>query len=143
MSEIGEMTGMHPHVLVRRFAGKGRGVVARHALRKGELIDRSPVVVVPREEVAAVERTLLDEYVFIWGERRDQVAMVLGPISLVSHDYSPNAVYERHLESEELSLVALRDIAVGEEITMNYSGSPTGRVPVWFDVVPPVESDTE
>lgn len=141
MSVSEEMTGMHPHVLVRRFAGKGRGVVARHALAKGEVIDRNPVVVLPPEQVAAIELTLLDEYVFIWGEQRDQVAVALGPISLVSHDYSPNAVYERHLDLEELWLVALRDIAAGEEITMNYSGSPTGRIPVWFDVAPPAGSD--
>jgi SET domain-containing protein len=143
MSESVEMTGMHPHLLVRRFAGKGRGVVARHALRKGELIDRNPVVVMPPEQVAAIERTLLDDYVFIWGERRDHVAMVLGAISLVSHDYSPNAVYERHLELEELWLVALRDIAAGEEITINYTGSPAGRDALWFDVTPPVGSDGE
>jgi SET domain-containing protein len=141
MSESEEMTGMHPHLLVRRFEGKGRGVVARHALRKGDVIDRNPVVVLPPEQVAAIELTVLDDYVFIWGERRDHVAMVLGAISLVSHDYSPNAVYERHLELEELWLVAFRDIAAGEEITINYSGSPTSRIPVWFDVAPPAGPD--
>lgn len=139
-SESGEgLEILHPHVVVRRFAGKGRGVVARRPLRGGAVIDRNPVVVMPRGEVAAVERTLLDEYVFLWGETRDEVAVALGAMSLLSHDYHPNAVYERHPESEELWLRALRDIAEGEEITINYSGSPDGRVPVWFDVAPPVE----
>ncbi|MCB9528406.1 MAG: SET domain-containing protein-lysine N-methyltransferase [bacterium] len=128
---------LHPHVEVRRFAGKGRGVVARHRLVAGSVIDRSPVVVLPASQVPAVEQTLLDEYVFLWGEDRAQVAVVLGPISLLSHDYRPNAVYERHPDADEVWLRALRDIEAGEEVTINYGGDPASRAAVWFGVPPP------
>lgn len=139
MSGSEEGGALHPHVEVRRFAGKGRGVVARHRLPAGSVIDRSPVVVLPASQVPAVEQTLLDEYVFLWGEDRSQVAVVLGPISLLSHDFRPNAVYERHPEAEEVWLRALRDIEAGEEVTINYGGDPASRTPVWFGVSPPEE----
>lgn len=128
---------LHPHLVVRAFSGKGRGVIARHAIGEGEVIDRNPVVVVPREQVAAIERTVLDDYVFRWGDDRDSVAVALGAMSLLSHAYRPNANYVRHPERDELWLVALRDIAAGEELTINYGGRPDTRAPVWFEVEPP------
>lgn len=131
MSGSEEAGPLHPHVEVRRFAGKGRGVVARHRLVAGSVIDRSPVVVLPREQVGEVARTVLDNYVLTWGEQRDEVAVVLGIFSLVNHAYASNADFERHPDLEEVWLRAHRDIAEGEEITIDYTD---GRTPVWFDV---------
>ena len=62
-------------VEVKRVKGKGRGVFARRAIRKGEVFETCPVLVVP---AAAIEdySTGFGPYVFEWGEGK--VALVLG-----------------------------------------------------------------
>jgi hypothetical protein len=46
----------------------GRGVFAQRAIRAGELIERAPVLVIPRTDLAHVDRTVLYDYYFGWGE---------------------------------------------------------------------------
>jgi SET domain-containing protein len=117
---------------VRWTRRKGRGVFARRRIRKGTVIERAPVILVPTKEV--FNRTTdskLANYVFVWG--RDTVAVVLGYGSLYNHSYRPNAEY---YDSGRLTQVfkAIRDIRAGEEITVNYNGWPEGRVRVGFRV---------
>ena len=38
------------------------------------------------------------------------------------------------LDEHLIHFVALRDIAAGEEIVMNYNGEPTDLTPVWFEL---------
>jgi SET domain-containing protein len=119
-------------VEVRQAEGKGRGVFALRPIRKGEEIERVPVLVMGADEYArGVDQTLLAGYVFAWGE--GQIALALGYGSLYNHSYKPNAKYEDE-EEQAKRFVALRDIKAGEEVTVNYNGSPTGRAKMWFDV---------
>ena len=67
---------------------------------------------------------------FEWG--RGTVAP-LGFGSLYNHSYEPNARYE-DCRADQV-FVAIRDIADGEEITVNYNGEPGDRSPVWFEVI--------
>ena len=71
-------------------------------------------------------------YVFEWGEGK--VALALGFGSLYNHSYRPNARYN-DVGPQTKAFQALRDIAPGEEITVNYNGEPARRRKVWFDVV--------
>ncbi len=119
-------------VEVRQAEGKGLGVFARRPIRKGEVIERVPLLILNAEEYAAgVDKSLLAGYVFAWGE--GQYALALGYGSLYNHSYRPNAVYEDE-EPRAKRFVALRNIKAGEEITVNYNGTPTSRVRMWFDV---------
>lgn len=119
---------------VARIPNKGRGVVAIEPISEGTVVECSPVIVLPAEQAGAIEQTLLDEYVFVWGEARDKLAVALGLGSLFNHSYEPNLVYTRELAHEYLVFTALADIEVGEELTINYNGKPDSREPVWFDV---------
>jgi hypothetical protein len=38
-------------------------------------------------------------------------------------------------EQQTIKFAALRDIVVGEDITVNYNGDPGSRKPVWFAAV--------
>ena len=40
--------------------------------------------------------------------------------------------YQRDLAARILVFVAVRDIAAGDEITINYHGDPNDAAPVWF-----------
>jgi SET domain-containing protein len=117
---------------VRRSQKKGRGVFARKPIRQGTVIERAPIVLIPVGEVFSdAPRTKLADYVFTWG--KDTVALVLGYGSLYNHSYQPNASY--YGDGRQIQAFrAIRDIQAGEEITVNYNGSPNSRVRVGFRV---------
>jgi SET domain-containing protein len=120
-------------IAVKRIKGKGRGVFARRLIRKGELIEKVPMLVLPVEQFAdALGRTDLANYCFDW--KAGTVALALGYGSLYNHSYRPNARYE-DVWPQTKEFTALRDIEPGEEITVNYNGNPRSRKAVWFENV--------
>lgn len=112
-------------IAVRHISGKGRGVVAERRFEAGEIIERPPVLVIPREEVARIRETRLAHYYFEWGEDCNEAAIALGYGSLYNHSYTPNARYEFREGEERLEFLALRAIEAGEEITINYNNLGT------------------
>ena len=111
--------------------GKGRGVFANRHYDKGELIERAPVIVLPTWQWCHIEKTVLSNYSFFWG---DEMALAFGRFSFYNHSYRPNAEYLKRLEDRIIEMVALRDIEAGEEILTNYNGDPEDETPVWFEV---------
>src|SRR5262245_59310812 len=79
-------------IAVRRIRGKGRGVIARRAIRKGAVIERAPVLLVPIGDfVDGMKNRTLKTYLFIWDKKH--VAVALGYGSLYNHSFDPNARY--------------------------------------------------
>ena len=109
---------------------KGRGVFAQKRFVKGEVIERAPVIVIPAEQVQLVAQTLLHYYYYYWENQTVALALALG--SLINHSYQPNAIYVKKFAEQVLEFVAYRDIEEGEEITVNYNGSPDDVSPVEF-----------
>lgn len=114
---------------IRKTVDKGWGVFATQRISKGALIECCPMIV--------FKLTLLDsksgmrDYLWEWGER---VAIATGYGSLYNHSYYPNAHHAKHLDLKEIHFIAIRDIAPGEEITINYGGYPTCKDTMWFEV---------
>jgi SET domain-containing protein len=120
-------------VEVRQVRGKGRGVFARRTIREGQVIERVPVLVLPSATVdGEAGWDGLASYCFVWGE--GTLALALGYGSLYNHSYRPNARYQDEGRRTKV-FSALRDIAPGEEITVNYNGDPADASPVGFDVI--------
>jgi hypothetical protein len=115
---------------VKRVKGKGRGVFARRLIRKGELIEKVPMLVLPVEQ--SKEGSVIWNYCFAWKD--GTAALALGYGSIYNHSYRPNARYE-DLWPQTKEFTALRDIEPGEEITVNYNGEPRSRAKVWFEVI--------
>lgn len=116
--------------------GKGRGIFAKEMIARGEIIESAPVVDFSEEEWKQIEKTKFTYYCFFWGEEYKAGAMVLGYGSLYNHSFNANAEYLRRTEEKMMDFVAIRDIAPGEEITINYNGDPDDATPFdWFDVV--------
>lgn len=127
-------------VEVRQVKGKGRGVFARQSIREGQVIERVPVLVLAVDRIHdAVAWGDIANYVFHWGE--GTVALALGYGSLYNHSYRPNARYDD--ETRRKVFTALRDIAEGEEITINYNGDPDDLEPVAFDVLEQADSSNK
>ena len=114
---------------------RGRGVLADAPIGKGELVERSPVLVIPPQDRAAVDATVVFTYVFMWEHgtveedlyrHEGRSAIALGYTSLLNHSYAPNCEFIRHIDDLAIDLVALRDIAAGEELTIDY------QMTLWF-----------
>ena len=109
--------------------GVGRGVFASSPIARGEVIETCPMLVVDDDERGEALSIGAEGYVFGWGE--GGTALALGYGSLYNHSFAPNATT---LETaDELVITALRDIAVGEEIFINYTGTGSDAEQLWFD----------
>ncbi|MFO0745761.1 MAG: SET domain-containing protein [Myxococcota bacterium] len=120
-----------PGLRLAPVPGKGRGVFASRAFAKGEVVEVAPVLVLPPEQQDRLDGTVLDSYVFGW---RDTVALCLGCGSLYNHAWDACLEYQRHLDECLIDFVAIRDIAAGEELTINYTSSNPGRPDLWADL---------
>ncbi|MEO6191228.1 MAG: SET domain-containing protein [Saprospiraceae bacterium] len=111
----------------------GRGVFCGQPIPKGSLIELSPVLVIPKNEVDIIHHTELHDYYFVWGEQDEEAALALGYGSLYNHSYAPNANFEMDLGNLQIRFFAIKNIAAGEEITINYHGEPESKDELWFD----------
>ncbi len=112
--------------------GKGRGVVARRAFRRYEVVESASVVVLSAEEWAAVEGTILGHYAFRWGDESDDRALALSIASFFNHSYTPNTCPKLRVDDLRIDFLAIDDIASGDELTFNYNGRPSDNAPLWF-----------
>ena len=115
---------------------KGRGVVALQDIKAGELIERSPVLIIPNKDRPSVDPTVVFTYVFMWEhgtieedlyKHEGRAAIALGFTSLLNHSYTPNAVFHRHIDELMIDIIAAHDIGSGDEITIDY------QMTLWFD----------
>jgi len=96
------------------------------------MIEVLPVLVLNIAERKAVEKTMLSDYVFNWGEKWDTACLALGFLSLYNHDYSANCSYEMDFENKLMGIKTVRRIKKGEELCINYNGDPESKTKVWF-----------
>lgn len=117
------------------LGARGRGVVAEREIAGGELVERAPVLVIPEADRAAVDPTNVGNYIFMWEHdtvaqdlyaRKGRAAVVLGYTSLLNHADAANCDFVRYIDALAIDLVALRDIAAGEELTIDYG------LTLWF-----------
>ncbi|HLP19343.1 MAG TPA: SET domain-containing protein-lysine N-methyltransferase, partial [Chitinophagales bacterium] len=71
-------------------------------------------------------------YYYLWGEQAKNYAICLGYGSIYNHSYEPNCLYETYYPDEVIHFITLKDIAAGEELTVNYNHDPDNKTPLWF-----------
>lgn len=99
---------------------KIRGVVATSKIKRGEVIEKCPVILVRQKEEADLDKTILGRYYFEYSKA--YVCIGLGYASLYNHSYTPNADLVYDYRNQQLIFKARENIACGEEITFNYNG---------------------
>jgi uncharacterized protein len=105
-------------------------VFAREAMAAGTIVEAAPVIIVPAEECAALDRTILHNYYFHWDGDPDgdgRGALALGLVSLCNHSSRPCARVNRNFAVHTLDLIAIADIEPGAEITIDYGCE------LWFE----------
>ncbi len=121
---------------IANMGRRGRGVVADQQIERGQLVERSPVLIIPPGDRAATDGTVVFTYVFMWEhgtveedlyKHEGRAAIALGYTSLLNHSYTPNCEFIRHIDDLVIDLVALRRIEAGEELTIDY------QMTLWFN----------
>jgi len=122
-----------PSLFISQTENMGRGVFTSENIAKGTIIEDSPVIVMNKEEEKLLNQTLLYDYIFEWGEKKDQCCLALGYIPLYNHSYRSNCEYEMDFKNEMIKIKAVHFIKAGEELFINYNGDWNDEKPVWFD----------
>lgn len=125
-----------------RIKNAGRGVFALVNVKKDEVIETCPVILIKEQQVSKIRHTELLNYYFMWGHDRKnhKAAICLGFGSLYNHSYSPNTTYNKLLDEELIAFIAIKDIKKDEEITVNYNyGNPKDKSPLWIKEIKPAE----
>jgi len=132
-----------PTVIVKDTGtAKGRGVFAGRAFTVGEIVEESPVVLLdtwykdlPKD---------LKNIVFNWnglchsagfGGSKFGCALAFGYAGVYNSSNPANLRYEPDPTHEVLRFIAIREIAVGEELTINYdieTGTALPHQTKWF-----------
>jgi uncharacterized protein len=111
----------------------GRGVFTSENIDEGAIVEESPVIIMTKEERKLLDQTLLYNYIFEWGAKKNQCCMALGYVAIYNHSYKSNCEYEMNFEKESITVKAVHFIKAGEELFINYNGPWNDAKPVWFD----------
>lgn len=108
----------------------GRSVFAASDIKKGEIIEIVPILILEFSEFIDSYWNKLFEYYF-WLD--DYVVLALGYGSLYNHSKNPNCKYEISSEEKLIKFTALRDIEKDEEICFDYKQDSENDLPLWFE----------
>jgi len=122
-----------PILYIMETAQRGRGVFTTEAILAGTTIEIAPVIVLNHADRAIVDATLLHDYIFEWGVDEKQAAVALGYASIYNHSVDANCTYDMDFEHMTIQIQTKRDIAVDEELCINYNGDGVVDKSVWFE----------
>ena len=112
----------------------GLGIFARVDILEGEVIEESPILIIPEDQLSSLVKTELINYFFAWGNGFKEGAVVWGYGSLFNHTYDdPNAKYIKDTDNKLIRFVAIKKIKKDQEILVNYNGHPDDKTKLWFE----------
>jgi len=119
---------------IAEIPNKGRGVVTLKKIAKDTVVEHSPVIVMDAAARQLLDQTTLHDYIFVWGNNEDQCCMAQGYVSIYNHAIGSNCEYFMNFDDNTMQIKTVRDIAAGEELTINYNGDWDNEEDVWFAV---------
>ncbi|HET9826004.1 MAG TPA: SET domain-containing protein-lysine N-methyltransferase [Chitinophagaceae bacterium] len=124
---------MLPCLYIALTKSMGRGVLTSQNIQEGTIVEESPVIVMSKAERKLLDRTLLHDYIFEWGEQKDKCCMALGYVAVYNHSYKSNCEYEMNFKKELITIKTVHFIKAGEELFINYNGPWDDSKRVWFE----------
>lgn len=121
-----------PFLFVAPTDTMGRGIFTSEDIQAGTVVEISPVIIMSKEERELLDKTLLQDYIFEWGDNKDKCCMALGYVPLYNHSYTSNCVYEMDFDEGLISIKTVADIKRGYELFINYNGEWNDNAPLWF-----------
>ncbi|HUR65918.1 MAG TPA: SET domain-containing protein-lysine N-methyltransferase [Chitinophagaceae bacterium] len=110
-----------------------RGVFTSGEIKAGTVVEISPVIVMDATNRQQLDQTPLHDYIFEWGDSKEQCCMAMGYVPVYNHSYESNCEYEMDYANRQISITAMRDIIAGEELFINYNGDWNDTRPLWFE----------
>jgi uncharacterized protein len=129
---VKQINYLHPGIVVYNTKKTGRGIFTLQSIEKNTVIEISPVVVMSAADRVHLDKTLLHDYIFEWGETGRQCCMALGYIPLYNHSYSPNCEYEMNFRKKIITVRTILTVKTGQELRFNYNGDHNKNAPLWF-----------
>jgi len=96
----------------------GQGVFAAVPIRKGEVIERCPYIVIDDDDLQDENR--LNDYLFTSPDVKTDYLVVMGFGMMYNHSSDANSEWEIDDDNRFVRFSAVRDIAPGEEIFQDY-----------------------
>lgn len=125
---------IHPALYAAEAPGKGLGMFTDETIPADTIIETAPVIIMTGEERKLLDQTRLHDYIFEWTpEGQNLCCMAQGYISLYNHSYTSNCEYLMDYDAGTMHIFTVREIAAGEEVTINYNGDWNDSKPVWFE----------
>lgn len=130
---------MHEYIEVKYISEKkGRGAFAKKPIKKGTIIDVAYVVPIPNRDYKKIYKTILYNYCYVWEDPEHKPefrnAITLSVSQFINHSYEPNVKYLYDYEFKAIEFSAIKDIAKGEELLVNYNALVDDKSPMWFEV---------
>jgi SET domain-containing protein len=124
---------LHSSLLIAETAQKGRGVFTTQFIAAHTVIEVAPVIVLNEKERQLVEQTILHDYIFAWGDDGLKAAVGLGYSSIYNHASPSNCEYMLNYDALSITIITMKDIEAGAELTINYATHWDEQKPVWFE----------
>jgi len=102
-------------IIIKRSQIHRWGVFAREKISKYEIIEESPYFFIPSEEMKLSPSSLPYSY-----DLYDNFIIGMGNSGLYNHSFNPNVEYEIDKVNEVMRHYAIKEINVGEELTLDY-----------------------
>ena len=123
---------LQPYIFFDKTKSNGRGVFTLEAILKGTIIEIAPVIVMTHKERKQLDKTLLHDYIFEWGVKKEECGMALGLVPVYNHSYQSNCEYFMDFDDQSILVKTIRNINAGEELTINYNGTWNDEKKIWF-----------
>ena len=124
---------LKPYLYVDKTPDMGKGVFTKQRIPANTAIEVSPVIVMSSEDRVLLDKTLLHDYIFEWGNNKDQCCMALGLVPIYNHSYKSNCEYFMDYEDDTITIKTVRTIRKGEELYINYNGDWDDSTALWFE----------
>jgi len=124
---------LKPYLFVDVTETRGRGVFTSEPIAADTVVELSPVIVMTMADREHLDKTLLHDYIFEWGDKQEECCMALGLIPMYNHSYRSNCEYFMDFEDASIFVKTVRDVEAGEELTINYNCTWNDETPIWFE----------
>lgn len=124
------------YIAKSKIKNAGRGVFAGRDIEKGEVVERCPVVEVPKNDVSNFNDSYLVQYFFYFGKKKERLMLVLGFGSIYNHSDKPNLTFRESANKGCVDFISITDIKKNSELTFDYYHSALKkdkRLPLWFE----------
>ncbi len=123
-----------PCLDIKETKKKGRGIFTSEKILADTIVEIAAVIVMPLKDRIHLDKTLLHDYIFEWGNAKDKCAMALGMIPIYNHSYKSNCDYYMDFDAHLIMIKTVRNIEAGEELCINYNGDWDNEKKLWFEV---------